>query len=63
MKGKITFNENDKIGYITTERFNNKPVKVFYTGYWDGEKGILNNGKLIVRKKEWLFEITTQLGR
>lgn len=52
----------DKVGYVTTERFGNKVIKVFKTGYWDGEKAILDEGKIIVRKKEWLFKITTQLG-
>lgn len=67
---EVDFKKGDKVGYVTTEthyiknwdKCIPKKVKVFKLGYWDGEKAILDDGKLIVRKKEWLFKIDKQLG-
>lgn len=56
------FEPGDKVGYVEPLYIKNKRFLIFYFGYWDGEKAILDDGKIIVRKKEWLFKITTQLG-
>lgn len=67
---EFEFEKNERVGYIITETYYEKQwnkyipkkIKVFKIGYWDGEKAIFDDGKLIVRKKEWLFKIEKQLG-
>lgn len=50
---------SDKVLYISAHLFKgeSKTTRTAHHGYWDGEKGIFQGGKLIVRDKKWLIPI------
>jgi len=51
--------KGDKVLFISAHLFKDqkRTTRTAHHGYWDGEKAIFQNSKLIVRKKEWLIPI------
>jgi len=59
-KPQLTKDEVESIGYVENTTINGKIYPIFYKGIWDGEKGVFNDGKLIVRKREYMFPLSQQ---